>query len=154
MEYSFTELKNIHPLVKGGQKEVFTAEHPHLGIVVYKTGEFSSPSSLERIKREIDFLVSVNTPHFPKNYSFHVDPATNTFHIIEEFIDGFSLGEGTGILTDELKAIRFLRQILIPLTMLWDRQIVHRDKVDVDGCNIKNNLQKSPIQAKLAECIV
>lgn len=127
MGYSFTELKNIRPLVKGGQKEVFTADHPHLGMVVYKTGKFSSLSSLERIKREIDFLVSVNTPHFPKNFSFHIDPATDTFHIIEEYIDGISLGERTGILTDELKAVGFLKQILIPLTMLWDRQIVHRD---------------------------
>jgi eukaryotic-like serine/threonine-protein kinase len=126
MKYSFNELKNICPLVNGGQKQVSLAEHPLLGKVIYKTGKFSNPSSLERIKREIDFLSSVNTPHFPQNHSFQVDSANNTFHIIEEYIDGSTL-ERPGIFSNEIDIIRFLRQVLIPLMMLWNRQIVHRD---------------------------
>jgi hypothetical protein len=44
---------------EGGQKKVYSCIHPKYGKVVAKIGKFSSTASLERIKREVQFLYQI-----------------------------------------------------------------------------------------------
>ncbi len=79
------KLKNIIPIFKGGQKQVYKAEHDEYGIVAFKTGKYTSSKTLERIKREISFLHDIDSTFYPKNYESFFDEDNKTFFIIRDY---------------------------------------------------------------------
>lgn len=60
----FPSLSNIHALARGGQKQVFSAQHGTHGDVVLKL--MLPGSDLERVRREIDSAAKLRVPRMPQ----------------------------------------------------------------------------------------
>lgn len=118
---------NIEPLAKGGQKTVQSATHPKYGEIVIKHGEYTSSSSLDRITREVNLLRDIDSPHYPKNYDFTVDPTSQEFLIIEERLDAVQLGQVSNRFSSDAAALDLLRNLVKALNVIWQRNVVHRD---------------------------
>lgn len=119
------QFSNIIFLKKGGQKEVFIAEHLSFGRVVIKLGRDSSGNSIERIKREVDALKDINSPFFPKNFRFEI--TENRFVIVEEYIESTPLSQCLTDFSDPSKALKLFESIVLGLCILWNKRVVHRD---------------------------
>ncbi len=119
--------KNVQFLTKGGQKEVYRADHDDYGAVVIKEGVFQSLSSLERIKREVDFLRSIKNNFFPQNYEFNIDLSNNQFSIVEEFIDSENLYTASSRFETEEAITQLFMTLINALSILWRQNIIHRD---------------------------
>ena len=77
-------------------KKVFKCDHLKFGKIVIKEGEFKHPRNLERIKREVNLLQSIDSDYFPKNYSFIIDEKNKKFLILEEYIESKKIFELKG----------------------------------------------------------
>ncbi len=122
-----THFIDLKPLKNGGQKTVFTGIHDKLGMVVLKTGNFSSLNGLERIKREINFLQSLSSNYYPKIFEFIIDENGKTFLIIEEYIKNKNIEDVRNYFNSEDKLISLLRELIKALSIMWDKKIIHRD---------------------------
>jgi serine/threonine-protein kinase len=116
-----------NPIKEGGQKDVYLAEDEIHGNVIYKKSKISNSCDVERIHRELDCLQSLTYSCFPKVYEFNIIPATNEFEIIEEFLDGGSLTNQLTKTWDENSVVELLKKLIIPVSILWENNIVHRD---------------------------
>ena len=128
----FTELRNelgnISAPIRGGQKEVYFAEHSLYGQVVIKLCfHLDDP----RVLREIDIGQNYKLDSVPKIYetSHIMYQGCETLYIIEERILGKTLGEKlqVGERFDLSEAVNFLEQGLRFLLQLEKHDIVHRD---------------------------
>ncbi len=113
-------------LKKGGQKQAYRVSHPDYGMVVLKVGTYESPRSLERIKREVATLKEIESPYYPKHYEFQVDEKKR-FIILEEYIESLPLSACLTEYSDPKKALLLIRDLVIGLKVIWDKNIVHRD---------------------------
>ena len=121
------DCKIIKELAQGGQKSVYLAEHPNVGIVVIKRGSIKSFTSLERIKREVELLSELESEFYPKQYHFNIDVKSKEFEIIEDYIEGYVLRD-VMIQFRTPKDIFTLFDLLVNgLSIIWDKNIVHRD---------------------------
>ena len=77
-------------IAEGGQKKVYIATHSNVGTVI-KKGDISSFVSLERMRREIEFLSNVNSKYYPKQFDFNIDVKKKEITIVEEHIQGLTL---------------------------------------------------------------
>lgn len=128
----------IKRLKPGGQKEVYLIEHPEYGKCVYKKGQCSHISSLERIKREVSILKEVDSYYFPKNFKANFYD-NGEFNIFEEYIESEPLSDIRDIYKgNEEKVLRLLLNLIDGLKILWDRRIIHRD-LKPDNILIKAN---------------
>ena len=118
---------------------MYSATHPKYGDVMLKWGTYSSGTSLERIRREVTLLLSLNSPYFPKNYEFCIDEKNNIFMIIEERIKGETLDMVSDRFRKENQIISLLKEILVAMSRIWDLQIVHRDLKPQNIMINKNN---------------
>lgn len=121
------ECKIIKELAIGGQKVVTLAEHAELGKVVIKKGSIQSFISLERIRREVDFLSGLDSVYYPKQYFFNIDVKNKTFEIIEEYIEGRTLRDAMVEYNTPEKIFRLIKKITEALHLIWSKRIVHRD---------------------------
>jgi serine/threonine-protein kinase len=117
---------NPRALSSGGQKQVFTVDDAERGTAVLKIGHYSSDVILDRIRREVEILRSLDHPGFPRQYSFAVVEGQR-FVILEEFIPGTPLSNRIRDFSQPSGAFGFLAQALEPLALLWARRVVHRD---------------------------
>ncbi|MGI4790232.1 MAG: serine/threonine-protein kinase [Janthinobacterium lividum] len=113
-------------LKKGGQKVAYRIKHSDYGDAVIKIGTYSSPESLERIKREVSTLRAIDSPYYPKNYDFQI-VSQNRFIIYEEYVLSKPLSECLTSFSSAQKVIELLSDIVTGLSVLWDSNIVHRD---------------------------
>lgn len=123
----FNICSDVEELFDGGQRKTFKATHPNYGSVVLKTGNYESLASLERIKREIECLRSIDSTYFPKNYEFTICPNNREYLIIEEYIKSKQLSEIKNYYNSEQKIIKLLKELILGLQILWSKRIVHRD---------------------------
>ncbi len=123
----FDECSGITSIFEGGQKKVYKAKHPKYGYVALKTGTFSSTSSIERIKREVYFLRSIESEYFPKNFGFEIYEDKKEFLIVEEFIKSKNQNEVKNFFNSEKKLVGLLKELICALKIMWDKRIVHRD---------------------------
>ncbi len=137
------------PLKKGGQKTVSLTQHSKFGKVVMKTGSFSSTTSYERIKREVNILKSINSHYFPKCYEFIVDNSDGSFIIIEEFIENQIFSDVKLNFNSEVKLVGLLKELMNALNILWEKSIVHRD-LKPDNILFKTNFQPVIIDLGIA----
>jgi serine/threonine protein kinase len=89
LQSQFPNLNRITPLAAGGQKQVFTAEHPTEGPVVLKI--LHGPSfNVEEIRREVLSVQKVNHPRVPLVYEVGLLNTTLGQHVWfrERRIDG------------------------------------------------------------------
>jgi serine/threonine-protein kinase len=113
-------------LKEGGQKAAYRATDPTLGRVVVKIGRYPSPVALERIRREIAVLQSIESPYYPKNLGFKtLDP--DLFVITEEYVESCALPSCMEAFAKPQRAVRFMHELVYGLDVLWQRRIVHRD---------------------------
>lgn len=118
---------DVREMDRGGQKIVYSAEHPHYGSVVLKRGTYPHPGALERISREVGLLASINSPYYPRHYGFIVEAAERSFLIIEERIDGQPLATCMERFSCESEIISLLKLLIEALGILWNQRVVHRD---------------------------
>lgn len=112
---------------KGGQKTVYFAEHPDVGNVVVKRGEIKSFTSLERIRREVDLLSSLNSDYYPQQHYFNVDIKNKNFEIVEEHIEGSMLRDKMSQFSTPKEIFILLSDLVQGLKIIWNKNIVHRD---------------------------
>ncbi len=122
-----SECKIIKTLATGGQKTVYLGEHPEIGSIVIKKGPLNSFSAIERIKREIDLLKSIDSPFYPKQFHFNIDVVLNDFTIIEKFIEGLTLREKMSSYHTVQKIFPLLISLTEGLSVIWEKNVVHRD---------------------------
>lgn len=121
------ECKNIRELQQGGQKTVYLADHPELGSVVIKRGVIKSFTSLERIKREVEFLSELESDFYPKQYHFNIDVKAKEFEIVEDYIEGKVLRETQQSFRNPEQIFTLLQSLINGLSVIWEKNIVHRD---------------------------
>lgn len=121
------ECKVIKELQQGGQKTVYLAEHPELGLVVIKKGPIKSFTSLERIRREVELLSELNSEYYPQQYHFNIDVKTKEFEIIEDYIEGKVLRESMSEFRSPKDIFALLNSLVQGLSIIWGKNIVHRD---------------------------
>ena len=125
---SFPDIQNIAMFTSGGQKTVFTADHPVEGKIVLKI--IDARQDLNLTEREILAVASVQSPRVPAIYDHGtvVTPFGDCKWIRERFIDGSSLRDvlRTRRLTfDEVR--KLARHVLEAAISSETVSIVHRD---------------------------
>jgi len=118
--------QNPQLIKTGGQKVVYRVYHPLFGEVALKVGQYSSPQSLERIKREIALLKDIDSEYYPKNYDFKVI-AADRFVIIEEFVQSEPLTNCFADFTEPQDVLALMKHLVTGLKIIWDKRVVHRD---------------------------
>ncbi len=120
-------IKEIKPLAKGGQKEVYTCQHGKYGKVILKI--IHNPD--ERATREIQVAQDYcfeNVPHI-FDWAKIAYPTNNVIYILEQYIDGQTLR--TYLNTHQIMPLplllQLLRTLLIGAESFEKRRIVHRD---------------------------
>ena len=114
------------PLSQGGQKVVFTVQHPRFGRCVLKIGYYNSPSVLERIRREVAVLDGLDSEYFPRHLHFEVFDAER-YILLEELLEGKTLDECYSDFHSEDSVAALGTELVQALSQLWERRIVHRD---------------------------
>lgn len=114
-------------LAQGGQKKVYSASHPVYGGIVVKVGMYGVTSGIERITREVQLLSQLNSPFYPKQHDFLVEPLSQRFLIAEEKLNAVELSHIKGEFADDVKIVILLRQLVVALNEIWSRRVVHRD---------------------------
>ena len=131
------KFKVIKELKVGGQKSVFIIQDPEHGKTVLKIGNFTNPQTLERIRREVMILRSLDSKYYPKVFKFSII-GKDRFLILEEFVECIPLSECLDSYTDLKKALELLYEIIIGLNIIWEKQVVHRD-IKPDNILITNS---------------
>ena len=136
---SFPDLTNVQLLGQGGQKLVFSAEHPSEGDVVLKLIHPSQDA--EGVRREILAVQQIATVRVPAILAVGsmATPLGNHIWIREQRIIGMTLRERlrVGPLTIA-ELLRFGEQVLEALVNAEEAHIVHRD-VKPDNIMIDSN---------------
>ena len=129
MENEYNKLSNLDQIQGGGQKEVFIADHPNLGKVIFKK-IYPKDDSIERSKREVLAVSLLNSNNIPKIYYHNcneTDP--NPLWIIEEFVSGENLRKAIhGDKQFSLNVICEFLDVMLDITILSEQnKLVHRD---------------------------
>ena len=127
MEKLFQRFSDVELIFEGGQKKVYSAIHPEFGQVVLKIGTYKTESQLERIKREVYFLKSIESKYYPKNFEFEILSSSHEFFIVEEFIVSKKITDLSVHYSNEDQIIKLLEMLIDALRILWVNNIVHRD---------------------------
>jgi len=125
----FQELTNIRVLQSGGQKEVFYADHPSFGMVVYKR-IFPSPDSFERTIREVRAASLISSPFVPKILAHNCDEeAPEHLWLVEQYVPGDSVRKllAEGRIFNISEVVRFLDIMLNIAIESENHNLVHRD---------------------------
>lgn len=117
---------NASPIKQGGQKSVFLITHQSFERCILKVGIYPRPQSLERIAREVKTLREIDSPYYPKNFDFQVLDS-NRFLILEQYIESTPLSSCLQEYIDPENTLFLLRELVLGLMVIWNKQIVHRD---------------------------
>lgn len=124
------ELKDLKPLKKGGQKEVYSGTHDIFGDIVFKK-IFPNENSLIRTKREIRAVSLLKTAKFIPNIIAHNCEEENPdfLWLVEERIKGNNLRDvfSTGKTFETHEIVNFLDTMLEIAVLSEAANLVHRD---------------------------
>jgi serine/threonine-protein kinase len=116
---------NKRQLHQGGQKEVFSGELDGITYVL-KKGNYNA-DTLERMRREVNELSTLNNEFYPRNHGFFIEESTKEFLIIEQFIENIAFDQLRIYLDSEDKLIHFFLLLIEALDYIWSEDIIHRD---------------------------
>lgn len=139
MDYILNDCSEVKQIEIGGQKTVYKAIHPRYGKVAVKIGNITSSSSLTRIEREFEALNSISSKYYPKQWFFKISDNKKQFALIEEFIEGKTLGKVSHLFNDQNKILTLLLELIEGLEKIWEKEIVHRD-LKPDNIIIRPNM--------------
>lgn len=116
-------------VAKGGMGAVYKAVHPNLKrlVILKKLTIRNNATVRERFKREAQILLDLQSPYIVHLYDYFIEG--NSHYIVEEFVDGMSLGdliEKQVALGTELSLLVFL-DACYALKYAHRQGIVHRD---------------------------
>lgn len=117
----------LHEIAIGGQKSVFLATHPIYGKIAFKKVCNLDNETKLRMEREAKILRESNSDSFPKLYEIVFSEDNLRCIILEEYIDSNTL---TNVMQDYFepkKALFLIRELVCILSVIWDKNIVHRD---------------------------
>lgn len=119
----------ISEIARGGQKIVYLAKSKMDSSlkVVIKDAKINSVSSLQRIMREVNFLSTLDSIYFPKNYSSYFDMSSMTMTVIEEYIEGETLRHDMFKYQTFEDIKELLNELINALEIVWNNNVVHRD---------------------------
>ena len=124
----FPDLQNIQPLSQGGQKQVFSAVHPHDGDVVLKLMHVTADQ--ERTEREVLAVTQIQSARVPKilDQGTVQAPSGDRFWFREQRIHGQTVREclATGPF-DTAALLRLALHVSEALVAAEAVNIVHRD---------------------------
>lgn len=110
-----------------GQKKVALVENINYGKCIRKTR--SANTSTARISREVEIQNTFNCKYYPKIYFSEI--SSNDILIYEEYIEGRDLLQifkmDNFYKNNENKCLNLLKELLLALKYIWDKDIVHRD---------------------------
>ncbi len=128
LQTEFPYLQSIQPLDDGGQKSVFTADHPSEGKIVLKL--FHPGANVDRAVREVEAVAAIQSPRVPRILESGTITAStgDMIWFREEFVDGQTLREKLkqGPLTAK-EILRIGLHALEALLAAEECRIVHRD---------------------------
>lgn len=123
-----TELSLLEYVTKGGQKEVFSAQHCNRGKVALKV--LPPITNVDRFSREIEAVQSIAVNRVPAiiNFGKLNTPYTGHLWLTEEWIEGVNLREkmNSGQLSNQL-ILQIALNLLEVLVEAESKKIVHRD---------------------------
>ena len=118
------------PIARGGMGQIYRGYDANGKLVAIKEilPEFASDFAiLDRLEKEVDFLMRVNDPSIVKCYSaFHHG---QSFYIVLDYIEGLNIEQyvaANGPI-EEQKAVDMLLKTLMALQSVHEAHIVHRD---------------------------
>lgn len=115
---------DIYP---SGQKEVAKVKNPKYGICIRKIKK--DAVTPKRIIRELEIQDKLDCEYYP--HLFYSDTSNNQIIIYEEFIEGETLSKifenNSKYKANEIECLKLLKQLIIGLNYIWDKDIVHRD---------------------------
>lgn len=110
-----------------GQKSVALVINKDYGKCIKKTK--NENTSTIRMSREVEIQKNFDFKYYPKIYFSEVNG--QNILIYEEYIEGRDLldyqKEGTVYKNNENKCLNLLKELIIGLKFIWDKNIVHRD---------------------------
>jgi eukaryotic-like serine/threonine-protein kinase len=129
VQQMFPDLQNVSVIGQGGQKIVFSADHPQFGRIALKLIDDAAMD--ERARREIDIVTSGQLMNVPRIFSSGMitrgrDPFV---YLYEEFVAGKTLRDilntnGAFVVDEALFALQSLLRAAVEMER---RQLVHRD---------------------------
>jgi eukaryotic-like serine/threonine-protein kinase len=124
------DVTGIEPLRHGGQKTVWLVENGSGQLVMKVIAlESDAPQALERAKREVELLQTIDSDHVVRVASDLVDiddpPAAVAW--LEEHLDGDDLSDHLGQPWEWGNAKAMATQVAVGLAALHDAKVVHRD---------------------------
>lgn len=128
------ELTDIQFERKGGQKEVFSAQHPLYGKVAYKKILTTDPLNLERTKREIRAATLLNSDHVPKIYGNNCDEVgAVSLWVVEQYVEGDTIRDKliSGYKFSPKEIVLFIDTMLALSVLAEQKTLVHRDIKDL-----------------------
>lgn len=124
----FPKLKGLAHIGRGGQKQVFKADHAHHGAIALKL--YHPGSNLQRMVREIQAAKALDSPRIAKLLDFGTlsTPTGEIVWVIEQLVPGRPLRAhlGAGRLTNA-QILVVAAHVLSPLAVAERHRIVHRD---------------------------
>lgn len=120
------------PIAKGGMGQIFKGkdECGHTIAVKEILPEFATDWSIvDRIKKEVEFLVKVDHPSIVKLYAAFKDPSTDCYYIVMEFVEGQNIEQYVsrhGAMPPD-QAVDLMVKILDAMQSVHNAQIIHRD---------------------------
>lgn len=120
--------KIIKIFPESGQKIVSLVDNENYGGICIKKVQ-KDVSYIARIKKEINIQKTLNCIYFPKIYYAKIDE--NECLIYEEYIEGDDLtkciGKNSKFYNNEIECLNMLKELVIGLSHVWDKNVVHRD---------------------------
>lgn len=110
-----------------GQKIVSLVNNSKFGKCIKKVQK--NVDYISRIKKEINIQKDLDCEYYPKVY--FTDITEQNCLIYEEFIEGEDLTEYLGkdkiFFNNEVKCIELLKELVLGLEYIWNKNVVHRD---------------------------
>ena len=137
------EIIKVYP--ESGQKVVSLVKNDNYGGVCIKKVQ-KDISYIARIKKEIAIQKELHCAYFPEIYYSKIDEKECV--IYEEFIDGDDLtkyiGKDSKFYNNEIECLKLLKEIVIGLSYVWNKNVVHRD-IKPANIIIRNSTKKPVI---------
>ncbi len=120
------------PIAKGGMGQIFKGKDDLGNDIAVKEilPEFANDwSIIDRIEKEVKFLMAVDHPSIVKLHAAFKDPSTECYYIVMEYVEGLNIEQyvnRNGAMSPDM-AIDLMMKILDALQCVHNAHIVHRD---------------------------